>query len=164
MSTMVMENVKVACVPKVDPSLGDRIACMRVKIGWSQDQLASRISGILGKRIAQNQVSNWELNLYPPKADMLAAVAKALACSADYLLGLQVVVPEDLSTETETAMRLMERLPERDRWRCLEEIRKVYDERELQKQEFERLGRALDSVGGPELRRSIEAAVGVKSQ
>lgn len=162
-----MNNVALMPVKKKEEckqgnGLGDRIACARIKHGWSQDELATRVSGVMQHKIAQNQISNWELGLFTPKADVLRAISVALACSADYLLGLQTVA-EDVSTETETAMRLMERLPERDRWRCLEEIRKVYDERELQKQEFERLGRALEAAGGPELRLSIEAAVGLKS-
>ncbi len=163
-----MNNVALMSVKKKEEcvqsnGLGARIACARIKHGWSQDELASRVSGVMDHKIAQNQISNWELGLFTPKADVLRAIAVALACSADYLLGLQTVA-EDVSTETETAIRLMERLPERDRWRCLEEIRKVYDEREAKKQEFERLGRALESLGGPELRQAIEADIGLRPQ
>ena len=49
---------------------------------WSQTELAER-SGL-----SQNAISNYERGDREPGSTALAALARALECSADYLLGL----------------------------------------------------------------------------
>lgn len=59
-----------------------RMKARRVELGLSQAEFAQRI------KISQQQVSIYESGRTKPSADVLAHIAKALDCSADYLLGL----------------------------------------------------------------------------
>jgi len=145
-------------------NLGQRIAEMRGKRGLSQRQLGEKAGKSLGRTLAQNTVSDYEYGRRMPGTLIAAALAQTLGVSMDYLVsGNASAVPSAmLSIETETACRLMERLPERDRQDALERVREIYDKRERNKIELERLGRILESAGGPELRRSVEAAIGLR--
>lgn len=62
--------------------LGERIRLARTRYGMSQAELARRI-GI--STTAMNQI---EAGLTDPRASRITGIARALRCSADYLLGL----------------------------------------------------------------------------
>ena len=62
--------------------LGQRINKLRIELGWSQVQLAERLS------ISKQTVSNWENENILPSIEMLVRLAKLFHVSTDYLLGL----------------------------------------------------------------------------
>ena len=62
--------------------LGQRINELRLATGWSQVQLAEKLS------ISKQTVSNWENENIQPSIEMLVRVAKLFHVTTDYLLGL----------------------------------------------------------------------------
>ena len=73
--------------------LGQRINELRIAMGWSQVQLAEKLS------ISKQTVSNWENENIQPSIEMLVRLAKLFHVSTDYLLGLenaQTINVEDL--------------------------------------------------------------------
>lgn len=73
--------------------LGQRINELRNAMGWSQVQLAEKLS------ISKQTVSNWENENIQPSIEMLVRLAKLFHVSTDYLLGLdnaQTINVEDL--------------------------------------------------------------------
>lgn len=62
--------------------LGQRINELRIALGWSQVQLAEKLS------ISKQTVSNWENENIQPSIEMLVRLAKLFHVSTDYLLGL----------------------------------------------------------------------------
>lgn len=62
--------------------LGQRINELRIALGWSQVQLAEKLS------ISKQTVSNWENDNIQPSIEMLVRIAKLFHVSTDYLLGL----------------------------------------------------------------------------
>ena len=61
--------------------LGQRINELRIAMGWSQVQLAEKLS------ISKQTVSNWENENIQPSIEMLVRIAKLFHVSTDYLLG-----------------------------------------------------------------------------
>lgn len=62
--------------------LGQHINELRTALGWSQVQLAEKLS------ITKQTVSNWENRNIQPSIEMLVRIAKLFHVSTDYLLGL----------------------------------------------------------------------------
>lgn len=58
----------------------NNIASERVKLGLSQEQLASYLD------VSRDMVSNWETCVTMPKADVLMSMADMFGCTVDYLL------------------------------------------------------------------------------
>ena len=65
--------------------LGQRIGELRGARGWSQVELAKRLS------VAKQTVSNWENDNIQPSIEMLVRLAKVFGVSTDYLLGMEDV-------------------------------------------------------------------------
>lgn len=65
--------------------LGKRINELRLANGWSQVQLANKLS------ISKQTVSNWENENIQPSIEMLVHIARLFHVSTDYLLGLNNV-------------------------------------------------------------------------
>jgi transcriptional regulator with XRE-family HTH domain len=65
--------------------LGQRICKIRVSFGWSQVDLAKRLS------VAKQTVSNWENENIQPSIEMLVRLSKIFNVSTDYLLGLDEI-------------------------------------------------------------------------
>ena len=63
--------------------LGQKINELRIAMGWSQVQLAEKLS------ISKQTVSNWENENIQPSIEMLVRLAKLFHVSTDYLLGLE---------------------------------------------------------------------------
>ena len=63
--------------------LGQRINELRQSLGWSQVELAARLS------VSKQTVSNWENGNIQPSVDMLVRLSKVFNVSTDYLLGLE---------------------------------------------------------------------------
>lgn len=62
--------------------IADRLASMRQKHGLTQEELAELAE------ISQNSISRYERNLTDPTSEVIVKLAKALATSSDYLLGM----------------------------------------------------------------------------
>ena len=62
--------------------LGKRIYELRTAFGWSQVQLAKKLS------ITKQTVSNWENENIQPSIEMLTRLTEVFHTSSDYLLGL----------------------------------------------------------------------------
>ena len=65
--------------------LGQRIAELRLALGWSQVELSKRL------RVAKQTVSNWENDNIQPSIEMLVRLAKLFNVTTDYLLGMESV-------------------------------------------------------------------------
>lgn len=65
--------------------LGQRINEMRLSFGWSQVELAKRLS------ISKQTVSNWENDNIQPSIEMLMRIARLFGVSTDYMLGLEQI-------------------------------------------------------------------------
>ena len=63
-------------------SIGERIRTARERAKLTQDQLQRVLN------VSSGMVSKWERNELEPGASNIRALAKALAVSADFLLGL----------------------------------------------------------------------------
>lgn len=61
---------------------GERIKAVRVKCNLTQRQLANRVF------VHHRCISRWETGVAAPRRDKVLLLAKALECSADYLLGI----------------------------------------------------------------------------
>lgn len=62
--------------------IGARIASARALRKMRQLDLADAIG------VSDQTISNWEVGIRTPKADLLRELCSKLNCSADYLLGL----------------------------------------------------------------------------
>lgn len=65
--------------------LGQRIYELRTAFGWSQVDLANRLS------VAKQTISNWENENIQPSIEMLGRLAKLFNVTTDYLLGREDV-------------------------------------------------------------------------
>lgn len=61
----------------------DRIRALREARGWTQAELARRLS------ITRNGVNSWEQGLSMPSPTCLVDLAKLFSVSTDYLLGVE---------------------------------------------------------------------------
>lgn len=62
--------------------IGTRIARARKLVNLKQVDLGAAIG------VSDQTISNWEVGLRTPRADLLKKLCVVLGCSADYLLGL----------------------------------------------------------------------------
>lgn len=59
----------------------NNIASERVRLGWSQDELAEKLD------VSRDTVKKWEKGETPIKSSMLIAMSDLFGCSIDYLMG-----------------------------------------------------------------------------
>lgn len=71
--------------------LNDRIRELRLSFGWSQVELAGKLS------ISKQTISNWENDNIQPSIDMLVRLSKTFNVSTDYLLGIDDTPRLDIS-------------------------------------------------------------------
>lgn len=62
--------------------IGKRLAIARKRLHIKQVDLAATLG------VSDQTISNWEVGLRSPRADLLRRICLELRCSADYLLGL----------------------------------------------------------------------------
>ena len=72
--------------------LGERIAALRSKFGWSQAELARRLN------ISPSAVGMYEQGRREPPVDILASLSRRLGVSMDYLLTGRALCRNDLSS------------------------------------------------------------------
>lgn len=61
--------------------MNNNIASERVRLGWSQEDLANKLD------VSRDTVKKWESGESPIKSSMLVAMSDLFGCSIDYLLG-----------------------------------------------------------------------------
>lgn len=81
---------------------GARMKEQRERRGLTQAQLGSMING------TQHQVARYEIGERLPHTDTLARIAKALECSADYLLELSDRPGEQMASLSREEMALLD--------------------------------------------------------
>ena len=82
-----------------------RIKQRREELGISQEELAARIG------LTQTQVSRYELGDSDPKASALAAIARALMVTTDWLVGLDDREVDALSPDEKQALEVYRAVP-----------------------------------------------------
>ena len=71
--------------------LGQRIEELRTALGWSQVELAKKLS------VAKQTVSNWENGNIQPSIEMLVRLSQTFRVTTDYLLGFEDIPRLDTS-------------------------------------------------------------------
>ena len=82
--------------------LGKRIKSAREQSGLTQEQLAEKLN------ISRTAIARYELGEIEPRLKNLVAIAKALNCSCDYLLGINDHIDSDMELSPRAQMHLCE--------------------------------------------------------
>lgn len=81
--------------------IGDTIRSLREQAGYSQSELARRLS------VTRSSVNAWESGLSAPTAVYIIELAKLFHVSADFILELEHTRQIDLSDLTEQEVRIL---------------------------------------------------------
>lgn len=81
--------------------IGDKIRELREKAGYSQSELARRLS------VSRSSVNAWESGLSAPTAVYIVELAKLFRVTSDYLLGLDSSSTLNLTGLTEEEFNLV---------------------------------------------------------
>ncbi|WP_302662252.1 helix-turn-helix transcriptional regulator [uncultured Dysosmobacter sp.] len=81
--------------------IGDKIRELRERAGYSQSELARRLS------VTRSSVNAWESGLSAPTAVYIVELAKLFRVTSDYLLGLDTSLALTLSELTEEELHLI---------------------------------------------------------
>jgi len=85
----------------------DRIKALREARGWTQAELARRLS------MTRNGVNSWEQGLSMPSPALLVELAKVFAVSTDYLLGVDNLATVNVAGLEERDVAILAELAER---------------------------------------------------
>lgn len=85
----------------------DRIKALREARGWTQAELARRLS------ITRNGVNSWEQGLSMPSPACLVDLAKLFSVSTDYLLGVERLETVNVTGLKEEDIALLAQLADR---------------------------------------------------
>lgn len=85
----------------------DRIRALREARGWTQAELARRLS------IMRNGVNSWEQGLSMPSPACLVDLAKLFSVSTDYLLGVERLETVNVTGLNEEDIALLAQLADR---------------------------------------------------
>lgn len=85
----------------------DRIKALREARGWTQAELARRLS------ITRNGVNSWEQGLSMPSPACLVDLAKLFSVSTDYLLGVERLEMVNVTGLNESDIALLAQLADR---------------------------------------------------
>lgn len=85
----------------------DRIRALREARGWTQVELARRLS------ITRNGVNSWEQGLSMPSPACLVDLAKLFSVSTDYLLGVERLETVNVTGLNEEDIALLAQLADR---------------------------------------------------
>ena len=84
-----------------DHMIGDTIRSLREQAGYSQSELARRLS------VTRSSVNAWESGLSAPTVVYIIELAKLFHVSADFILELEHTRQIDLSDLTEQEVRIL---------------------------------------------------------
>ena len=85
----------------------ERIKALREARGWTQAELARRLS------ITRNGVNSWEQGLSMPSPACLVDLAKLFSVSTDYLLGVERLEMVNVTGLNESDIALLAQLADR---------------------------------------------------
>ena len=85
----------------------ERIKALREARGWTQAELARRLS------ITRNGVNSWEQGLSMPSPACLVDLAKLFSASTDYLLGVERLETVNVTGLNEEDIALLAQLADR---------------------------------------------------
>ena len=85
----------------------ERIKALREARGWTQAELARRLS------ITRNGVNSWEQGLSMPSPTCLVDLAKLFSVSTDYLLGVERLETVNVTGLNEEDIALLAQLADR---------------------------------------------------
>lgn len=85
----------------------ERIKALREARGWTQAELARRLS------ITRNGVNSWEQGLSMPSPACLVDLAKLFSISTDYLLGVERLETVNVTGLNENDIALLAQLADR---------------------------------------------------
>ena len=85
----------------------ERIKALREARGWTQAELARRLS------ITRNGVNSWEQGLSMPSPACLVDLAKLFSVSTDYLLGVERLETVNVTGLNEEDIALLSQLADR---------------------------------------------------
>lgn len=85
----------------------DRIKALREARGWTQAELARRLS------ITRNGVNSWEQGLSMPSPACLVDLAKLFSVSTDYLLGVERLETVNVTGLNDEDIALLAQLADR---------------------------------------------------
>jgi transcriptional regulator with XRE-family HTH domain len=85
----------------------ERIRALREARGWTQAELARRLS------ITRNGVNSWEQGLSMPSPICLVDLAKLFSVSTDYLLGVERLEMVNVTGLNESDIALLSQLADR---------------------------------------------------
>ena len=85
----------------------ERIKALREARGWTQAELARRLS------ITRNGVNSWEQGLSMPSPACLVDLAKLFSVSTDYLLGVERLETVNVTGLNEEDIALLAKLADR---------------------------------------------------
>ena len=84
-----------------DHMIGDTIRALRERAGYSQSELARKLS------VTRSSVNAWESGLSAPTAIYIIELAKLFRVTSDFILGLEHARQIDLSGLTEREVRIL---------------------------------------------------------
>ena len=85
----------------------ERIKALREARGWTQAELARRMS------ITRNGVNSWEQGLSMPSPTCLVDLAKVFSVSTDYLLGVERLETVNVTGRNEKDVAMLAQLADR---------------------------------------------------
>jgi putative transcriptional regulator len=112
---------------KPRPRRGSHLRALRTAAGLTQAELASAV------RETQQNVAYWEQSEYPPRADVLPKLAKALGVRVEDVLDLETTSPARRPGpvgRAEKAFERIARLPRRQQDKIIEMVEALVDQHE----------------------------------
>lgn len=95
--------------------LEEKIAILRKKNGWSQEELAFRLD------VSRQAVSKWEMGASLPDLDNVLKMSELFSCSTDYLLK-DGEISEEKTVETNVEEKSQNEKPKKTLWKCVEDL------------------------------------------
>ncbi len=114
-----------------DASFGKRLARIRKACGLTQAELAERV-GLSRRMLAYYEAQSQHI----PSASILPALAKALKCSSDQLLGLKNLKIKEpgVSMKLQSKLNIIPKLPRKQRKAVLDYAQALYRDQQKQNQ------------------------------
>jgi transcriptional regulator with XRE-family HTH domain len=166
MGKVTLHNFEEVEIEEADLStgIGERMMLARLKHNWTQQEFAKRLRLFLpaGKHeLKQSTISDYETERRMMKPWVIVAVAKALGVSVEWLMTGEVERGQTIQhTETETAARLLDRLPEEERKAGLQAVIEIADDHERRRDEnlkqYRKNLAVIEEELGRDARRQIE--------
>lgn len=95
--------------------LEEKIAFLRKKNGWSQEELAFRLD------VSRQAVSKWEMGASLPDLDNVLKMSELFSCSTDYLLK-DGETSQEKAVETNVEEKSQDEKPKKTVWKCIEDL------------------------------------------